>query len=130
MARLARIVVPLVPHPITQRGNRRQKVFFGEDDYRAYLDLLGASTRLNDVAIWAWCLMPNHVHLLLVPSSPDALRAELGEAHRRYSRRVNSRASGGGAASGRDASPLVRWTSGTAWRWRATSNSTRCAPGW
>jgi putative transposase len=42
MARLARIVVPLVPHPITQRGNRRQKVFFDAGDYRAYLDLLGA----------------------------------------------------------------------------------------
>ncbi len=91
MARLARIVVPFVPHLVTQRGNRRQPVFFAEADYRAYLDLLAEYTRAAGVAVWAWCLMPNHVHLLLVPSDPDGLRAALGEAHRRYSRAVNFR---------------------------------------
>jgi putative transposase len=91
MARLARIVVPHVPHHVTQRGNRRQDVFLGDDDYRAYLDLLGEHTRRADVQIWAWCLMPNHVHLLLVPASADALRSALAEAHRRYSRLVNLR---------------------------------------
>jgi putative transposase len=91
MPRLARIVVPGVPHHVTQRGNRRQAVFFGDADYRAYLALLAEHTRKAGVAVWAWCLMPNHVHLMLVPPSPDALRAALSEAHRRYSRLVNFR---------------------------------------
>jgi putative transposase len=91
MARIARIVVPHVPHHVTQRGNRRQDVFFGDADYEAYLALLAEHTRREDVAVWAWCLMPNHVHLLLVPSSEDGLRAALGEAHRRYSQAVNRR---------------------------------------
>jgi putative transposase len=91
MVRLARIVVSAVPHHVTQRGNRRQAVFFRDSDYRAYLALLVEQTRNAGVAVWAWCLMPNHVHLMLVPSSPDALRAALSEAHRRYSRLVNFR---------------------------------------
>jgi putative transposase len=91
MARLARIVVPLVPHHVTQRGNRRQTVFFSDDDYRRYLALLGEYTRAAGVGIWAWCLMPNHVHLMLVPEHPESLRAALAEAHRRYSRAVNFR---------------------------------------
>jgi len=91
MARLARVVAVGYPHHITQRGNRRQTTFFGDDDYRAYLDLLrrfGPAARLD---VWAWCLMPNHVHLIVVPQGADALRAGLAETHRRYTRRVNFR---------------------------------------
>jgi len=91
MARLARVVVSGVPHRVTQRGNRRQIVFFGDDDYRSYLALLKEHARSAGVATWAWCLMPNHVHLMLVPPTPDALRQMLSEAHRRYSRMVNFR---------------------------------------
>ncbi len=91
MARLARLVVSAVPHHVTQRGNRRQTVFFSDDDYRAYLALLTEHARAAGVAVWAWCLMPNHVHLMLTPPSPDALRAALADAHRRYSRMVNFR---------------------------------------
>lgn len=91
MARLARVVIPQIPHHVTQRGNRRQPVFFGEGDYRAYLSLLGEYARAAGVDVWAWCLMPNHVHLMLVPPQPDALRSALGELHRRYSRAVNFR---------------------------------------
>lgn len=91
MARLARVVAPGVPHHVTQRGNRRQQVFFGDDDYVAYRTLLAESCRAAGVAVWAYCLMPNHVHLILTPSDADGLRAALGEAHRRYSREVNSR---------------------------------------
>jgi putative transposase len=93
MARLARIVVPGIPHHVTQRGNRRQPVFFGDDDYLAYKALLAEHCRAAGVAVWAWCLMPNHVHLMLVPPDPGALRAALAEAHRRYSRMVNFRES-------------------------------------
>ncbi len=89
MARLARIVVPEVAHHVTQRGNRRQEVFFSEDDYAAYRDLVADACRANDVSCIAWCLMPNHVHLILTPSAADGLRAALAEAHRRYTRRIN-----------------------------------------
>ncbi len=91
MARLARVVVPGVPHHITQRGNRRLPTFFGDDDFQAYLDLLAEHAGAAGVAVWAYCLMPNHVHLVLVPSTEDGLRAALAETHRRYTRRVNSR---------------------------------------
>jgi len=89
MARLARIVVPDVAHHVTQRGNRRQPVFFSDEDYAAYRELVAASCRARGVACLAWCLMPNHVHLILRPADPDGLRAALAEAHRRYSRRIN-----------------------------------------
>ena len=91
MARLARVVVEGVAHHVTQRGNRRQPVFFSDDDYRAYRRLLAEGCAAAGVAVWAYCLMPNHVHLVLVPSSADGLRAALGETHRRYTRMVNLR---------------------------------------
>jgi len=91
MARLARVVVPGIPHHLTQRGNRRLPTFFSDDDYLAYLDLLAEHAQAAQVAVWAYCLMPNHVHLVLVPSTEDGLRAALGETHRRYTRRVNFR---------------------------------------
>jgi len=89
MARLARVVAPGVPHHVTQRGNRRQQTFFSDDDYQVYLDLLSERCALAGVEIWAYCLMPNHVHLIAVPSSEEALRQGIGEAHRRYTRHVN-----------------------------------------
>ena len=91
MARLARVVVEGVAHHVTQRGNRRQQTFFGDDDYAAYLDLLAQGCRAAGVEVWGYCLMPNHVHLILTPSDAGGLRAALAEAHRRYSRRVNLR---------------------------------------
>ena len=91
MARLARIVVPGMPHHITQRGNRRQPTYFCEDDYAAYLDLMGQWCGKEGLEIWAYCLMPNHVHLIAVPRREDSLRRAIGEAHRRYTRRVNFR---------------------------------------
>ena len=56
MARLARVVVS----GVTQRGNRRQAVFFGDADYKAYKGLLAEGCRAAKVAVWAYCLMPNH----------------------------------------------------------------------
>ena len=91
MARLARVVAPGYPHHLTQRGNRRQKTFFTPDDYRAYLELMAEWCGRCGVAVWAYCLMPNHVHLIAVPESADGLRRAVGEAHRRYTRRVNFR---------------------------------------
>ena len=91
MGRLARVVVRGIPHHITQRGNRRQPVFFKEDDYLSYLYLMKEWCQKEHVEVWAYCLMPNHVHLIAVPATEEALRLALGEAHRRYTRRVNFR---------------------------------------
>ena len=91
MARVARIVVPGQPHHITQRGNRRMPTFFCDDDYREYLSLLAQWCGTFGNRIWAYCLMPNHVHLIVVPQTADGLCRAIGEAHRRYTRRVNFR---------------------------------------
>ena len=91
MARLARVVVPGLPHHITQRGNRRQQTFFCDEDYEYYLELMGQWCTVHQVEIWAYCLMPNHVHLIAVPQSADGLRLAIGEVHRRYTRMVNFR---------------------------------------
>ena len=91
MARLARIVIPGVAHHVTQRGNRRQPIFFNDSDRALYLELLRAGCDAAGVTCLAWCLMDNHVHLILVPKTVDGLRAALAEAHRRYTRHVNFR---------------------------------------
>ena len=91
MARLARVVVPGHPHHVTQRGNGRARTFFGDDDYALYRDLLAENCRAAEVEVWAWCLMPNHVHLILVPSDSDALRRALARVHRRYAGVIQAR---------------------------------------
>jgi putative transposase len=80
-----------MPHHVTQRGNRRQQTFFCADDYRAYLDLMRQWCDKHGLRVWAYCLMPNHVHLIVVPPSEDALCRAIGEVHRRYTRMVNFR---------------------------------------
>ena len=91
MARMARVVAANVPHHVTQRGNRRQKVFFSDADYELYRGLLAEGCARAGVTVLAYCLMPNHVHLILQPRNEDGLRAALSEAHRRYSREINFR---------------------------------------
>src|SRR6266498_3643446 len=88
MARIARVIVAGIPHHVTQRGNRRMTTFFRDEDYQAYISLLGEWCKKCGVEIWAYCLMPNHVHLIAVPESEDSLRRGIGEAHRRYSRMI------------------------------------------
>jgi len=89
MARIARVVVPGIPHHVTQRGNRRMDTFFSEADYREYLSLMAEWCNRCKVQVLAYCLMTNHVHLIVVPESTDGLRRAIGEAHRRYSRYIN-----------------------------------------
>jgi putative transposase len=84
MARLARVVIPGHPHHVTRRGNGRAQTFFDDADDALYRDLLAAQSRAAGVEVWAWCLMPNHVHLILVPSDPDELRRALARVHRCY----------------------------------------------
>jgi len=80
-----------LPHHVTQRGNRRQQTFFSDGDYAEYRRLLAESCRNCGTDVLAYCLMPNHVLLILVPADEFGLRDALGEAHRRYTRMVNFR---------------------------------------
>ena len=83
--------MPGVPHHATQRGVRRMATFRGEEEYAEYVRLLAESCERFGLRVWAWCLMPNHIHMMAVPRTEDALARAIGEAHRRYSRMVNSR---------------------------------------
>jgi putative transposase len=76
---------------VTQRGNRGQKVFFADSDYELYRSLLAEGCRRAHTALWAYALLSDRVHLLMVPRDEDGLRATLGESHRRYTREINSR---------------------------------------
>src|SRR5437868_10420874 len=91
MARMARIVVANVPHHVTQRGNRRQRTFFRDADYVRYLQLAAEWCAKADVECWGYCLMPNHVHLLLRPKCDEGLRAMLAPLHWRYTYEINKR---------------------------------------
>lgn len=91
MARLPRIVLPGIPHHVTQRGNRRARTFFEDGDYALYLDLLADAARRAHAEIWSYCLMPNHVHIVLVPQDADGLRRTFGDLHRRYTGYINAR---------------------------------------
>src|SRR6266478_1600843 len=91
MARLPRLVFPGLPHHVTQRGNGRAQTFFDDADYALYRDLLATSCRAAAVEIWAWVLMPNHVHLILTPADGDGLRRALAAVHRRYAGHIHAR---------------------------------------
>lgn len=91
MARLPRIVLPGIPHHVTQRGNRREQTFFEDGDYDLYLDLLAETAKRAHCEIWSYCLMPNHVHIIIVPSDEDGLRRTFGDLHRRYTGYINAR---------------------------------------
>ena len=91
MARLARIVLPNVPHHVTQRGNGRVQTFFGDDDYLYYRSLFANHCQNHGIRILGWCLMPNHVHLILTPPSKDALRGAMSRLHRQYAGHVHAR---------------------------------------
>lgn len=89
MPRHARVICPGFPHHVTQRGNHRNRVFFSRGDGLAYIQMLRECSLLHAVEIVAYCLMPNHVHLVLVPSSADALHRALKVVHGRYAQRIN-----------------------------------------
>jgi putative transposase len=76
---------------VTQRGNGRARTFFGDADYLLYRDLLAQACAEARVAVWAWCLMPNHVHLILVPADEDGLRRALSRTHRGYAGIIHAR---------------------------------------
>ena len=91
MPRTARIIAPGYPHHVVQRGNRRMNVFFKDDDFKLYLELMFEFTLRYEVEIWAYCLMDNHIHMIAVPHDETGLTRAVGEAHRRYSAAINRR---------------------------------------
>lgn len=96
MARLPRVVVVDVPHHVTQRGNARQNIFSTEADRVTYLELLREYARLYGLGVLGYCLMSNHVHLIAVPHTPEALWQTLKQAHGRYATYWNARQSSSG----------------------------------
>jgi putative transposase len=91
MARFARIVIKDYPHHVTARGNRREPIFFEDGDHDVYRSLLAGQCAKAGVEVWAYCLMPNHVHLILVPRGEEGFAGATGEAHRRYTNFINTR---------------------------------------
>jgi putative transposase len=91
MPRSKRIVVPGLPHHITQRGNGRARVFDSDDDRVVFLDLLAAYSRQYQLTVWGYCLMSNHFHLIAVPSREDSAAKVLGRLEADYARYLNVR---------------------------------------
>ncbi len=91
MARMPRLIVPGYPHHVTQRGTRRMRTFFSAEDYHAYLELVRGAKEAIGVDVWAYCLMPNHVHLVVVPQDKAGLARLFRHVHRGYTRRINFR---------------------------------------
>ena len=91
MARIARVIVPHYPHHITQRGSRSQTTFFHPADYQLYIDLLVEHKNKFNISIWAYCLMPNHVHLIITPENETGISHYLSHTHRNYVLKINKR---------------------------------------
>jgi putative transposase len=91
MPRIARVVIPGCPHHVIQRGNRRLRVFFSEEDKAFYLNLLRRQIAKHGIALWAFCLMDNHVHAVAVPESKESLARGFGETHMKYTHVINTR---------------------------------------
>jgi putative transposase len=89
MPRQARSVFANIPHHITQRGNRKSDVFFCDTDKDYYLELLQEYSVKHKVEVLAYCLMTNHIHLILMPSTEDGLQKVLKPLHMRYSQYIN-----------------------------------------
>jgi putative transposase len=89
--RTARIVIPGAAHHVIQRGNRQQRIFHTQGDCRRYVEMLAEASAANAVECLAWCLMPNHVHLVLRPATAAGLRVVMSSVHTRYAQRINRR---------------------------------------
>ena len=91
MPRISRVIAVGYPHHITQRGNYRQAVFVEANDYTHYLHWLAQFSFKFGMEIWAYCLMPNHVHLVGVPKRADSLSRTFHTVHMRYARYFNGK---------------------------------------
>jgi putative transposase len=89
MPRVSRTIAVGYPHHITQRGNYRQTVFAEEGDYAKYLELLANFCPKYDLDVWAYCLMPNHVHMVAVPGRQESLARLFNTIHMLYAQYFN-----------------------------------------
>lgn len=96
MARLPRVVIVDVPHHVTQRGNARQVILASDADRVTYLELLREYSQLYALFVLGYCLMSNHVHLIVVPQTPQAISQSLKQAHGRYAAYWNAQQSSTG----------------------------------
>src|SRR5215831_9314990 len=91
MARLPRVVAVDVPHHVTQRGNARQVIFGCDADRLTYLELLRQHCELYQLSLLGYCLMSNHVHLVVIPRASHSLAQALKHTHGRYAAYWNAR---------------------------------------
>jgi putative transposase len=91
MPRRSRAIAVGYPHHITQRGNYRQTVFAVADDYTRYMEWLARYSRKYGLDIWAYCLMPNHVHFVGVPGLADSLSRTFNTVHMQYAQYYNQK---------------------------------------
>jgi putative transposase len=91
MPRLARVIAIDTAHHVTQRGNAHRFILNSDSDRLVYLDLLVRFSRLYELSLAGYCLMSNHVHLIVVPHRPDSLASALQHAHGRYAAYLNAR---------------------------------------
>lgn len=91
MPRKSRVIAIGLPHHVTQRGNYRQAVFDDAGDYDRYLKWLGRYAVEYGLDVWAYCLMPNHIHLVAVPREADSLAATFRTVHMQYAQYVNKK---------------------------------------
>jgi len=91
MSRVARVVIPGFPHHVTQRGNRRAEVFEVDADREVYLRFVKQYSERHGLAVLAYCLMSNHVHLVVVPTRETSLSLALRDAHTVYAMYFNTR---------------------------------------
>jgi putative transposase len=96
MARLPRFVFPGYPHHVVQRGNHDQSVFEAPADYLLYLEWIQEYISRYRVEVWAYCLMPNHVHVVCVPKTETALAQAFNNLHMRYAHYFNGKRSASG----------------------------------
>lgn len=89
MARRPRVVIPGIPHHVTQRGNDRQPVFYSNANRSFYLSLLARHSARYGMEVLGYCLMKNHVHLIAVPEREDSLARTFARTHSEYTASVN-----------------------------------------
>ncbi len=126
MSRISRAVAVGYPHHITQRGNYRQTVFAGTADYEHYLELLERYARRHGLDIWAYCLMPNHVHIVGVPSAEDSMASVFRTVHMLYAQYFNRKSNVAGHLWQGGFTPAP-WTSPMPTPLCATWRPIRCA---
>ena len=94
MPRIGRAILQYYPHHVVQRGHNRQVVFVETGDYERYLETLAQFKDVYGVKVYAFCLMTNHVHLLVAPeeiAGLGQLMKRLAGRQTRYHNRLEGR---------------------------------------